>query len=42
MSIYALADRLSKTVAEIEQMTVDEFVGWIAYCKIQAERQKHG
>lgn len=42
MAIYALADRLHKTVAEIEQMTVDEFSGWVAYCKIRAEREKHG
>lgn len=42
MSIYALADRLHKTVAEIEQMTIDEFSGWVAYCKIRAEREKHG
>jgi len=31
---YALADRLHKTLDEIGVMTVDEFVGWIAYLKI--------
>jgi len=33
--MYALAERLHKTVAEIEQMTLEEFNGWIAYLNIQ-------
>jgi hypothetical protein len=39
--MYALAERLHKTVAEIEQMTLEEFNGWIAYLNIQQrEMQK--
>ena len=29
--MYQLADRLHKTLSEIETMTVEEFAGWIAY-----------
>lgn len=37
--MYALADRLGKTVAELKAtMTVDEFVGWTAYSKIKSEK----
>ena len=35
--VFALADRLKRTVAEIEEMTVDEFHEWVAYMKIRAE-----
>jgi hypothetical protein len=35
--MYALAERLHKTVAEIEEMTIEEFYGWIAYLNIQQE-----
>ena len=38
--MYALAERLHKTVAEIEDMTLEEFNGWIAYLNIQAEEMK--
>ena len=39
--MYALAERLHKTVAEIEEMTLEEFNGWIAYLNIQQrEMQK--
>jgi len=38
--MYALAERLHKTVAEIEQMTLEEFNGWIAYLNIQQEELK--
>lgn len=37
MSIYALGDKLHKTRAEIESMTVDEFNGWVAYYRLRAE-----
>ena len=39
LTIYSLADRLQMTVAEVMQMTVDEFHGWIAYAKIMKERR---
>lgn len=32
--MYSLAARLNRTLAEIEAMTVDEFVGWIAYFEV--------
>ena len=38
MLIYSLADRLHKTVAEIEQMPVSEFNGWIAYERITRKK----
>tara|TARA_Y100001963_G_C6705034_1_gene411491 strand:- start:617 stop:745 length:129 start_codon:yes stop_codon:yes gene_type:complete len=38
--MYALAERLHKTVSEIEQMPLEEFNGWIAYLNIQAEEIK--
>jgi hypothetical protein len=40
--MYRLADRLHKTVAEIEQMTLSEFNGWLAYARILQERQANG
>ncbi|ADD94457.1 hypothetical protein [uncultured phage MedDCM-OCT-S05-C767] len=39
--MYALAERLHKTVGEIEQMPLEEFNGWIAYLNIQAEEMKN-
>ena len=36
MAIYGLADRLHKTVAEIEALEPDELRGWFAYLKIVA------
>jgi len=39
MAKYALAERLHKTVAEIEQLTYEEFNGWIAYFEM---RRKDG
>jgi hypothetical protein len=35
-----LADRLGKTIAEIEEITLDEFNLWVAYFELEAERQK--
>tara|TARA_Y100000114_G_C11742714_1_gene319905 strand:+ start:214 stop:327 length:114 start_codon:yes stop_codon:yes gene_type:complete len=29
--MYALADRLHKTVSEIEEMSYSEMIGWIVY-----------
>jgi hypothetical protein len=37
--VYALADRLHKTVGEILAMPVSEFVGWLAYLKITKEKR---
>ena len=32
---YVLADSLHKTVAEVEQMSYEEFNGWIAYFEMR-------
>jgi hypothetical protein len=32
--MYGLADRLNKTIAEIECLPYNEIVGWIAYLEI--------
>ena len=37
MNCFALADRLHKTVSEIEEIPFDEFLGWIAYFQITEE-----
>ncbi len=39
-AVFALADRLHKTVAEIEGMSVDEFNGWQAYSIVAEEKRK--
>jgi hypothetical protein len=35
-----LADRLGKTISEIEEISIDEYNEWVAYFKLDAERQK--
>jgi len=35
---YALAEKLNKSLAELEQMTVEEFQGWLAYLEIKEEK----
>jgi hypothetical protein len=35
---YALAEKLGKTLAEIESITVEEFQGWLAYLEIKEEK----
>jgi hypothetical protein len=37
-----LADRLGKTIAEIEEISMDEYNEWVAYFSVIAERQKNG
>jgi len=36
--MYRLADRLHKTLAEIEEMTVNEYNGWLAYFQIEQKK----
>lgn len=38
--MIALADRLGKTIAEIEEITLDEFNLWVAYFQLEEERSK--
>lgn len=35
---YVLADRLHKTLREIEEMPNDEYVSWIAFYLLEQER----
>jgi len=39
MAKFALADRLRKTMAEIDAMPVTEFAEWMAFYKIRKEDQ---
>ena len=39
-NLFGLAEKLHKTVAEILQMSVQEFNMWIAYFKLQSEEQE--
>lgn len=38
MDLYYLAERLHKTVQEISQMSIEEFIGWRAFTKIKHEK----
>jgi hypothetical protein len=38
MSVYSLADRLHKTLTEIEAMTFEEYLGWVAYFRITEKK----
>jgi len=37
-----LADRLGKTLEELGAITINEFVGWMAYIKILEDKKKSG
>jgi len=37
---YFLAELLHKTVAEIMEMDIREYMGWSAYFRLKEERQK--
>jgi hypothetical protein len=37
-----LAEKLHKTVGEIEEMPVEEFLEWQIWFKLQKEHQKNG
>lgn len=39
-AVYALADRLHKTVAEIRSMSIEEFNGWQAYSIVSEEKRQ--
>lgn len=42
MNLIGLADRLGKTIAEIEQISLDEFTEWVAYFEVMDRRVKDG
>jgi hypothetical protein len=39
---FALADRLGKTVSEIEELPYSEILEWMAYIELVNERQRNG
>lgn len=38
-AIFALADRLHMTAAQVRAMTVEEFAGWQAYFRVIKEQK---
>ena len=38
--MFGLADRLNKTIAEIEDMTYNELTEWVAYLEIMQDGRK--
>jgi hypothetical protein len=38
MNLYALAERLKMTYEEVEQISLSEYHGWLAYFKLQQEQ----
>ena len=41
-SQYALAEKLGKTLQELQKISIQEYQGWIAYFELAEERQKNG
>jgi len=41
MNLYALADRLHMTLDEVEQISMTEYHGWLAYFKLLKEQSEH-
>ena len=39
---YALAEKLGKTLQEIQEISVHEYQGWIAYLEIAEEKRNNG
>jgi hypothetical protein len=37
----SLADRLGKTITEIENISLDEYNEWVAYFMVLGEREKN-
>lgn len=42
MNLITLADRLGRTIAEIEEVSIDEINEWIAYFRVEKEQGKRG
>jgi hypothetical protein len=38
MNVITLAEKLGKTIAEIDEMAMSEYNEWVAYYKILGER----
>ena len=41
-SQYALAEKLGKTLKELQKISIQEYQGWIAYFELVEERQRNG
>ena len=39
---YALAEKLNKTLQELQQISVQEYQGWIAYLELAEEKRNNG
>jgi len=39
---YALAEKLHKTLEELQEITIQEYQGWMAYLEIKQEKVKNG
>ena len=39
---YALAEKLHKTLEELQEITIQEYQGWMAYLEIKQEKMKNG
>jgi hypothetical protein len=39
--LVALADRLGKTISEIEEISLDEYNEWVAYFAVIKEREEN-
>jgi hypothetical protein len=40
MNLISLADRLGKTIAEIEEISFSEYTEWVAYFTVLEDRGK--
>jgi hypothetical protein len=39
---YALAEKLGKTLEELQEISVQEYQGWIAYLELAQEKRNNG
>ena len=42
MNVVSLAEKLGKTIAEIDEIKMEEYNEWVAYYKVLEERSKDG
>tara|TARA_R110000851_G_scaffold5_7_gene48 strand:- start:623 stop:760 length:138 start_codon:yes stop_codon:yes gene_type:complete len=42
MAMYQVADRLHITLDNVREMTLDEFMGWLAFYHLEAKRINNG
>jgi hypothetical protein len=39
---YALAEKLNKTLQELESISFKEFQGWLAYFELKKQKENNG